>query len=69
MQSKKMSSVEVTVGAIIGYLVAMSLYRYLLPYYGHATTWGQSFEITLIFTTVSILRAYIVRRIFNKFSR
>ena len=64
-QSKRMSTVEAISSTIIGYVVAMCLYMVVLPMYGHETTWGQSFQVTFIFASVSILRGYLVRRFFN----
>ena len=67
MQTKKGSLSEVVISTLIGFLVSLFLINSILPYYGFLITTGQSVEITLIFTIVSIIRAYFVRRFFNLF--
>lgn len=66
MQSKKHSTIEAMANTIIGYIIAMCLYMIVLPFFGHEINWSQSFNITAIFAVVSMARAYLIRRIFNR---
>lgn len=66
MQSKKHSTIEAILNTVIGYIIAMCLYMIVLPFFGHKIDWSQSFNITAIFAVVSMMRAYIIRRVFNR---
>ena len=60
-----MSMVEITSSMVVGFVIAMCLTRVLFPVYGADVSWGSSFNITAIFTVVSFVRGYLVRRFFN----
>ena len=65
MQTKTMSAIETVTSTLIGYLVA-SLANYLvLPLWGYNVSPGESMAIGLIFTIISLIRGYFVRRLFN----
>lgn len=65
MQSKKESIIEGLANQLSGFVIAWFVSAYLLPLYGFQVTGRQSFEITLIFTIVSLIRSYVWRRYFN----
>jgi len=48
-----------------GFLIAWVMTITVLPLFGLNTTINESFQITVIFTFVSILRGYLWRRYFN----
>lgn len=64
-QSKRMSLLESAVGTFIGLLVALLTQMIVFPMYGLEVTLIENFEIGFIFTLVSLIRSYIVRRVFN----
>ena len=64
-QSKRMSLIESIVGTFIGLLVALLTQMIVFPMYGLEVTLIENFEIGFIFTLVSLIRSYIVRRVFN----
>lgn len=49
----------------IGFVVTLGLAPIVYPLFGHGFTMSQNLGITAIFTVVSILRGYVVRRWFN----
>lgn len=65
MQSKRMSLIEATVNVIIGYWVAVVSQALIFPYFGLYTSFEQNMKIGFIFTLISLLRSYILRRVFN----
>lgn len=66
MQSRRMSAVEAVVGTAFGFLVSLVLTATVLPVFGHAVTAPQAVWITGIFTLASVVRSYIIRRIFSR---
>ena len=69
-QSKLSSVIEVITNSVIGIITALLTQSAIYPLFGIYITTSSNVLITLIFTSISILRGYIVRRWFNskKFS-
>lgn len=65
MQSKKMSLVETCASTAIGYAVALATQMAVFPLFGLSVSLADNLWIGAIFTVVSILRGYAVRRLFN----
>ena len=65
MQTRKMSLVETSVSTAIGYSVATIANFYVLPLFGAPVSWGSASWIGVIFTAISMIRGYFVRRLFN----
>lgn len=65
MQSKKMSIIEVLLNTAIGYFVAIATQIMVFPLFDIHTSAGENFAIGAIFTVISIVRGYFVRRLFN----
>jgi membrane protein implicated in regulation of membrane protease activity len=65
MQSKRESLIETGLNVGSGFLIAWIMTITVLPLFGLHTTINESFQITLIYTLVSILRGYLWRRYFN----
>ncbi len=65
MQKKHHSLLEACVSTSIGFVVAYATTITVLPLFGLRPTLSESFWITCIFTVISILRGYYVRRLFN----
>lgn len=66
-QSRRMSLVEAWTGTAIGFVVSVVLGLAVYPLYGCSFTLSQNISLTLIFTVASIVRGYVVRRLFNRF--
>ncbi len=66
MQSKRFSFIEAITNTLTGLIVSFGIQLVIYPAMGITVRLSQNIIITLIFTLASILRGYIVRRIFNK---
>ena len=65
-QTKKHSILEAFTNTGIAFLISMIIAYFIYPLYFPEIKFSQTFEITLIFTAISLLRGYIIRRFFNK---
>lgn len=65
MQSKRMSAIESLVSTAIGYSVATAANYYIFPLFGYKVTLADASWIGVIFTLISLVRGYLVRRLFN----
>ena len=66
-QSRRRSAIEAAANVVIGYLVAVTANYFVLPAFGYMVTVQDSFTIGLAFTVISMLRSYVLRRLFNRF--
>ena len=64
-QSKSMSMVEAVVNTVVGLGVAMVATASICKAYGIPMTWENNFILTFWMTVVSVLRSYLLRRLFN----
>lgn len=65
-QSKEQSLKETVISTFIGLAVSLITQILVFPLYGMEVSFNQNIQITIIFTLVSIVRGYFVRRYFNK---
>lgn len=65
-QSRLMSLIESFTNMIVGYVLALVTQLVVLPFYGVHLSMTQNISIVSIFTVVSLVRSYCIRRIFNK---
>lgn len=65
-QSKKQSLTETVISTFIGLAVSLITQIVVFPIYDMEVSFNQNIQITIIFTVVSIVRGYFVRRYFNK---
>ena len=65
MQSKKQSLIESLTSTTIGIIIGILLNLTILPIFGYPVSVSDSLWISIIFTIVSIIRSYIIRRWFN----
>ena len=65
MQSKKDSLIERLTSTTIGVIIGIVLNLTILPVFGYPVSLSDSLWISVIFTIVSIIRSYIIRRWFN----
>lgn len=65
MQSRWMSMVESVANVLVGYIVAVTTQYFVFPLFGLHATLSQNLMIGLIFTGVSLVRSYLLRRAFE----
>ena len=68
-QSRRMSAVEAVVSTAIGYIVAVATQFAVFPIFGLRVGVIENLGIGLAFTAVSVVRSYLVRRLFERFHR
>lgn len=66
-QKKRHSMLEVILNVTIGYIIAILTQMLVFPLFGIQVTFTNQLAIGGIFTAVSIVRSYYVRRMFNWF--
>ena len=64
-QSRTGSLVEASTNVLVGYLLALATQRLIYPLFGIATTLSTDALIAIVFTLVSLARAYLLRRVFE----
>lgn len=69
MQSRRMSLVESAANVVVGYGVAVLTQMMVLPWFGLYATLNQNLVMGSIFTVVSLVRSYALRRLFDRLSR
>ena len=65
MQSKKESFIETLTSVFAGWLIGVILNMLVLPLFDYNITVIDSLWVSLIFTVVSVIRGYVIRRFFN----
>lgn len=65
MQSKTGSFIEAWANIVIGFAINFTANMVVLPWFGFNVTAGQAFGIGLVFTGISLVRSYVLRRVFN----
>ena len=64
-QSRLMSLAEAVANVIVGYGVAVVTQILIFPILGLHTTLAQNLQMGLLFTGVSIIRSFLLRRLFE----
>ena len=67
MQSRKRSFIEAVTNVLVGYLVAVISNLIVLPLFGYEVSLFDGFAIGVVFTVISLIRSYVIRRLFNKY--
>ena len=65
MQTKKWSMIESLTSTTIGWLIGVILNMSVLPLFGYDVSLTDGLLISIIFTVVSVIRGYVIRRFFN----
>ena len=65
MQTKRQSAIESLTSTTIGIIIGIVLNVTILPIFGYPVSLSDGLWISVIFTAVSIIRSYIIRRWFN----
>ena len=69
MQSKKESMVETLTNVGIGWFISFIANMLVLPLFGYNINLTDGVLISIIFTIISIVRGYLIRRFFNSKER
>jgi hypothetical protein len=68
-QSRRSSFLEALANVIAGYGAALLVQAVAYPHFGIATTFDDDAAIAAIFTVASLVRSYLVRRLFELIAR
>lgn len=67
-QSRTMSAIEAVANVAVGFGVAVATQMAVFPLFGLHASVGDNLAIGAIFTVVSLVRSYALRRAFNVFA-
>ena len=65
MQTKRQSLIETLTNVSIGWFISFIANMLVLPLFGYNINLTDGVLISIIFTVISIIRGYVVRRWFN----
>ncbi len=68
-QSRLMSLVEAVANVAVGYGVAVATQALVFPLFGLEATLSDNLAIGAVFTAVSLVRSYVLRRMFGRLPR
>lgn len=68
MQSRCMSLAEAVTNVLLGYGIAVMTQVTVFPLFGLNVSLSENLGIGLVFTVISLVRSYLLRRIFNAVS-
>lgn len=68
-QSRMMSAIESVTNVLVGYGVAVATQAAVFPWFGLSATLRQNMAMGAVFTVVSLVRSYFLRRFFNNLRR
>lgn len=67
-QTRKGSVAESITNIVIGIGIGFLSNIVVLPAFGYEVTIGDATAISLVFTAISFVRSYVIRRIYNKYN-
>lgn len=65
-QSRRLSFIESATNVIVGYVLAIATQIMVFPWFGLETGLEEHLTIGLAFVGVSLVRGYVLRRMFDK---
>lgn len=65
MQKKSHSLIESLINVLVGYGIALAAQLIIFPHFGIYISLSDNLMIGALFTIVSIVRSYALRRLFN----
>jgi len=68
-QTARMSALESITNVFIGFILAVFIQIKLFSSFGIEVETNQEVAIALLFTAASIIRSFVVRRVFNSIAR
>ena len=69
MQTKTGSFIEAIANVVIGFGINFTANMIILPMFGFHISMGANFILGLLYTLISIVRSYCLRRVFNRIKR
>ena len=69
MQSRCMSLVEAITNVVVGYALAVATQIVVFPWFGLQASLGENLALGGVFTGISLLRSYALRRLFEAAQR
>ncbi len=69
MQSRLMSLIEALANVVVGFWLAVIAQLVVFPLFGLSVSFGQNLAIATLFTGVSLMRGYVLRRLFETLAR
>ncbi len=70
MQTARMSAAEAFTNTVLSFAIAWLVYRFVIPILFNINIDSvQSVGIVLVFNVVSLVRQFVLRRIFNKWDK
>lgn len=64
MQSRRQSLIEAITNVVVGYGLAVITQIVVFPWFGLAVSLGDNLAIGAMFVVISLLRSYVLRRVF-----
>lgn len=65
-QSRRMSLLEAIINVLVGYGIAVLAQVLVFPLFGLYATLSTNLTLGLVFTAVSLVRSYLLRRLFER---
>ena len=65
-QSRSMSLVEAITNVVVGYALAVATQIVVFPWFGLQASLGENLALGGVFTGISLLRSYALRRLFER---
>ena len=69
MQSRHRSLIEAFTNVVVGYALAVVTQIIVFPWFGLQPSLGDNLALGLVFTSISLLRGYALRRLFARIDR
>ena len=66
MQSRRLSLIEAVTNVAVGYVLAVITQIVVFPWFGIHPSLGENLAIGSMFTGISLLRSYALRRLFER---
>jgi hypothetical protein len=69
MQSRSLSLIEAMTNVVVGYVLAVATQIVVFPWFELNPSLGENLTLGLVFTAISLIRGYALRRLFTRFDR
>ena len=69
MQSRRQSLIEAITNVVVGYALAVATQMVVFPMFDLNPSLGDNLALGLVFTAISLIRGYALRRLFTRFER
>lgn len=69
MQSRRRSLIESFTNVVVGYALAVVTQIIVFPWFGLQPSLGDNLALGLVFTSISLIRGYALRRLFARIDR